>query len=97
MCGVHLETFMSLKTSTGRRGLRQLADDYVYRCMEATCSAQASEKGFCSRHMPRGLCSAVTCSQPAGVGTFCAVHAKYPKLLRVRKPCGQTCTCGNHL
>lgn len=93
MCGIHLESLMSLKTSTGRRGLRQLTDDHVYRCMEATCAAQASEKGFCARHMPRGLCSAVTCSQSAVCDGLCNVHAKYPKLLRARKHCAPTCIC----
>lgn len=85
MCGLHVERLMTRRTSSGRRAVHDLPCARIYRCCESGCSAQMLEKGFCARHMPRGLCHAVTCSQPAARDGLCNTHFRFPRLVRTER------------
>jgi hypothetical protein len=85
MCGLHAERSATRRTSSGRRAIHNLPCAHTYRCRESGCAAQMVEKGFCARHMPRGLCSAATCLQPASRDGLCNTHFRFPHLVRTAR------------
>lgn len=93
MCGLHVDRTMTKRTSSGRRAIQDLPGSHVYRCCESGCVAPMLEKGFCAHHMPRGLCFAATCSQPAVRDGLCNTHFRFPRLMRTIH-ITDVCLCG---